>query len=129
MAPDGADALRHGDVAIGERPLDHRLVGQERLQLTPKGDAFEQRARPVQPRQAQGQGRVHVEMAVDEGRADQPPAGVDLLARRRLDPGPHGLDQSVGDDDVEAGPAVGESGMADDQIGLHRPCPYRWPLM
>ena len=89
MAADGADALRHRHVAIGQRPLDHRLDGQQRLQLVPELDALEQGARAVQARQAQGQRGVHVEVAVDEGRRDQPARHVELVAgRARRSAGP-----------------------------------------
>ena len=74
MRADGEQALRHREVAIAERPLHHRLDGQQRLQLAPERDAFEQRAGLVHARQAERQRRVHVEMAVDEGRRDEPAA-------------------------------------------------------
>ncbi len=44
MGADGEQAHRHRPVAIAERPLLHGLVGQQRLQLAPERDAFEQRA-------------------------------------------------------------------------------------
>ena len=81
MGADREQAHRHRPVAIGERPLLHRLVRQQRLQLAPERDAFEQRARRVDARQAVGKRRVHVEMRVDEGRRHE-------AARRRRRRGP-----------------------------------------
>ena len=85
MAADREQALRYRQVAVAQRPLDHRLVREERLQLAPERDAFEQRAGLVEARQAERQRRVHVEVAVDEGRRDEVAAGVDGVAglRRR----------------------------------------------
>ena len=77
VAADGEQALRHRPVAIGERALDQRLGGQQRLQLAPERDAFEQRAAGVDARQAVAERRVHVEVRIDEGRRDQQAAGVD----------------------------------------------------
>ena len=71
MAADGEQAHRHRPVAIGERALAHGLMRQQRLQLAPQPDAFEQRARRVDARNAVGQRRIHVEMRIDEGRRDQ----------------------------------------------------------
>ena len=119
MAADGADPLRHRHVAVGQRPLDHRLDRELRLELVPELDALEQRARAVEPRQAQGQRRVHVEVAVDEGRGDQPAGHVELVPAARVDLLPDRLDQAVGDQDVVALPAIGQVGAAKDQIGLH----------
>src|SRR3546814_8428207 len=76
------------------------LDRQMRLQLAPEGDAFQQGAAPVQPRQAEAEGRVHVEVAVDEGRRHQVPAGVDLLPRRRLDLRSHFGDAAILHGDV-----------------------------
>ena len=68
--------------------------------------------RLVHPRQAERQRRVHVEVAVDEGRRDEPAGGVDDAAGFggdvRLDRG----DLSAGAGDVDAGAAVGEGGVA-----------------
>ena len=80
MAADGEQALRHGEIAVAQRALDDRFVRQQRLQFAPERDAFQQRARVVEPRQAERQRRVHVEMAVDEGRRDQLAARVDRAA-------------------------------------------------
>ena len=83
MAADGEQAHRHRPVAIGERPVAHRLMGQQRLQFAPERDAFEQRAGGVDARHAVGQRRVHMEMRIDEGRRDQIAGGIDDAAGRR----------------------------------------------
>jgi hypothetical protein len=74
---DRQQPLGHRPVAVAQRAFDQRLLRQLRLQLAPQRDAFEQRARYVEPRQPQAERRVHVEMRVDEGRAEQPALGVD----------------------------------------------------
>ena len=71
MAADGEQAHRHRPVAIGERAVAHGLMRQQRLQLAPQPDAFEQRARGIDARNAVGQRRIHVEMRIDEGRRDE----------------------------------------------------------
>src|SRR3546814_11204545 len=87
-----------------------------RLQRAPEGDAFQQGAAPVQPRQAEAEGRVHVEVAVDEGRRHQVPAGVDLLPRRRLDLRSHFGDAAILHGDVLPAFAGGQGGVADDEV-------------
>ena len=69
---DGADPLRHRHVAIGERPFDHGLDGEQRLEFVPELDALQQCPGTVQPRQPERERRVHVEMAVDERRRHEP---------------------------------------------------------
>ena len=81
MAADGEQAARHREIAIAQRALRHGLMGQQRLQLAPQRDAFEQRAGHVEARQAERQRRVEMEMAIDERRADEPAFGVERLAR------------------------------------------------
>jgi hypothetical protein len=49
----GADSLGHGEIAIGQRPLGHGLLGEQGLQLAPESDPLEQGARPVEPGQPQ----------------------------------------------------------------------------
>ena len=88
VAADRDEAHRHRPVAIGERPVAHLLDGSGPAQLTPERDAFEQRARGVDPRQPVGERRVHVEVRIDEGRRDKITAGINsssdsfLRARR-----------------------------------------------
>ena len=44
MGADGEQPLGDGEIAIAHRPLDHRLMGEDLLQLAPERDAFEQRS-------------------------------------------------------------------------------------
>ena len=44
MAADEQQPLRNREVAIAQRPLDHRLMGEQRLELAPERDALQQRA-------------------------------------------------------------------------------------
>src|SRR3546814_9662559 len=92
------------------------LDRQMRLQLAPEGEAVQQGAAPVQPRQGEAEGRVHVEVAVDEGRRHQVPAGVDLLPRRRLDLRSHFGDAAILHGDVLPAFAGGQGGVADDEV-------------
>ena len=119
MGADREQPLADREVAIAERPLHHRLMGEERLELAPERDAFEQRARLVEPRQAERQRRIHVEMAVDEGRRHQPPAASIVRPRLagdvRLDRG----DLAAGAGDVDAGAPVGKGGVLDEEVDGH----------
>src|SRR3546814_13757082 len=65
VAADGQRAARERPAAEREGALLDRLDRQMRLQPAPEGDAFQQGAAPVQPRQAEAEGRVHVEVTVD----------------------------------------------------------------
>ena len=94
--------------------------GQVGLELAPQRDALEQRAALVDPRQAEAQRRVHVEVAVDERRRDQAAGGVDLARRLGVDAGRHLDDAAAGNGDVLARPAVGQVGVADEQVEHHR---------
>ncbi len=47
MAADGEQAPGDGEVAIAQRTLDHRFDGQQRLELAPQRNAFQERARAV----------------------------------------------------------------------------------
>ena len=100
MAADREQALRHGEVAIAERALGDRLVRQMRLEFAPERDPFEQRAGQVEPRLAERQRRVHVEVAVDEGRRQETAARVDRLARLGFEPRLDRGDAAGGDRDV-----------------------------
>ena len=66
-------ALRDGEVAIAQRALGDGFMRQQRLEFAPQRDAFEQRAGLVEARNAERQRRVHMEMAIDEGRATSRP--------------------------------------------------------
>ena len=111
--------LGDGEVAIAQRAFGDRLVGQQRLQLAPQRDAFEQGARLVEPRQAERQRRVHVEMAVDERRRDQPPLRLDDDARLGGDCGLDRDDAAVARGDVDSAAAVGQVRAADDEVEGH----------
>ena len=54
MAADGEEPLRDGEIAVAQRPLDHGLGRQERLQLAPERDALEERAGFVEARAGRG---------------------------------------------------------------------------
>ncbi|MCY1425536.1 hypothetical protein D9M71_413250 [compost metagenome] len=116
VAADRQQALGHRPVAVLQGALDQRLLGQLRLQLAPQGDAFEQGAGGIHPRQAVGQGGVHVEVGVDEGRADQLAGGVQLLGGAGGQRGLQGDDAAGADGNVEAAAAVGQGAVADDEI-------------
>ncbi len=120
MGADRQQALADRPVAVAERPLDDRVLGQERLQLAPQGDAFQQGARLVGARRAVGEGGVHVEVGVDEGRRHQAAGGVDDLPRLALQLRAEVGDALALDGDVDALPAVGQGGAADHQIEHQR---------
>jgi len=76
--------------AAGELPAQdlpdpglHVLVGQVSDPLGPHRDALEQRAGHVRPRLADGEDRVEVDVRLDQGRCDQPPAQVNELGGGR----------------------------------------------
>ena len=100
MGADGEQAHRHRPVAIGERAVAHRLMRQERLQFAPQRNAFQQRARGVDARNAVGERGVHVEMRIDEGRRDQIAMGVDRRAGGNVEFGLDGRDRLADDADV-----------------------------
>src|SRR6516162_10240506 len=112
-----------GEAAARDRPaaelMGARLDGLDlemRLQLRPERDPLQQRAALVEPRPAQAQGRIHVEMGIDEGRRHQSAADVDLPRRlgleRRLDRG----DPAIGDGDIVVLAAIRQIGAAQDDI-------------
>ena len=119
MAADREQALGHREVAIAQRALDHRLVREQRLQLAPQRDAFEQRARLVEARQAERERRVHVEMDVDERRRHEIAGGINDARSLGRDAALDRRDAPVGDRDIEAGAAVGQGRVADDQVEIH----------
>ncbi len=116
MAADRQAAARDRPAAELERACLERLDRQMRLQLRPELDAFEERAAFVEAGPAEAEGRIHVEMGIDEGRGDQPAAGVDLPQGGGLDPGRHLGDAPVGDRDILAFAAVREIGASEDEI-------------
>ena len=119
MAANRKQALRHGEVAIAQRPLGHRLVRQMRLQFAPQRNAFDERAGLVEARLAERQGRVHVEMAIDEGRREEKPTRVERLAGFGVEPRSDRGDAASGDGDVLSLAPVGQGGVADDEVEGH----------
>jgi hypothetical protein len=53
VGPYGQESLRDSEVAVAQRSLDDRLVREERLELPPECNAFEQRAGLVETWQSQ----------------------------------------------------------------------------
>jgi hypothetical protein len=81
MCADGEQPLGDGEIAIAQRPLDHRLMGEDRLQLAP--DAIPSSSVPDWLRRGmpQRQRRIHMEMRIDEGGRDEIAPRIDHLAR------------------------------------------------
>ena len=80
VAADGERAAGDGPAAQLAGTVLDGFDGQLRLELAPERDAFQQGAAAVHARPAVAQGRVHVEMAVHEGRRHQAPGGIDFAA-------------------------------------------------
>ena len=116
MAADGEQAARHRPVAVTQRPRHDRFLGKMRLQLTPELDAFEQRTRPVEPRQPQAQSRIHVEMRIDERRAHQQAARLDGCFAGIRQAGFDGDDLLAADADIDSCAPVGQGCVPDDEI-------------
>jgi hypothetical protein len=117
MRADREQPLGHRPVAVLQRALDQRILRQLRLQLAPQRDALEQRAALVHARQAVAQRRVHVEMRIDERRAQQQATGFDhpdAFGRRQV--AAQGFDAAGFDQHVDAGAAVGQGGIADQHV-------------
>ncbi len=108
MGANGQHALRHGQVAIAQGAFHHRLGGQQRLQLPPERDPFQQRARHVQPRLAQAERRIHVKMRVDEGGRHQVPIGLDHHIGRGLDLRRHLYDRAIPAGDIDRITPIGQ---------------------
>jgi hypothetical protein len=123
MAADRQQALGHRQIAIAQRPFDQRLARQGRTQFAPERDAFKQRARDVHPRQTQRQGGVHVEMRIDEGRADQQASGVDHLGRLAGDRRFDRHDATGAHPDIEPRAPIGKRRIADEKIEHLGPFP------
>jgi hypothetical protein len=116
---DREQPLRDRPVAIGERALDQRILGQVWLQLRPERDAFEQRAAAVDPRHAVGERRVHMKMRIDERRRQQLPGGVERTAGGRIDRRCDLDDPAAAHRDVDAGAAVRKPRVPDQQVEDH----------
>ena len=120
MGADRQKPVTDRPVAIFKRPFGQGFSGQVRLELAPQRDPLEQRARCVDARKAVGQGGIHVEVGIDERRRHQASAGVDFPRRLGPDPWCDFGDPVLVDGDVDAGSAVWQVGVADDQIEHHR---------
>jgi len=114
MGADGQQALGHRPVAVGEGALDERVGREQRLELAPQRDAFEQRAALVDARQAVAERGVHVEVRVDEMRRQQQAAGVERLGGGCIEAGRDFCDAAVLHGDRHAGAAVGQGGVSDE---------------
>jgi hypothetical protein len=121
VRPDREEPLRHGEVAVAHRPLNHRLDREQRLQLPPERDAFQQRARDVQARQPQAERGVHMEMRVDEGRSDEAAARLDHARGSGLDPGGDARDPAPAHRDIDRPPPVRQARPAQEQVQHHLP--------
>jgi hypothetical protein len=124
MAAHRQQPLRHRPVAIGQGPLRHRLLGQLRLQFAPELDAFQQGAGLVQPRQAERQRRVHMEMGINERRRNQPSRRVDLLRALRSNPRLCRDDSPILDTDIDSCTAIRQIAAANYQV--HHLSPFRY---
>ena len=116
VTADRQRATRHGPAAQLERALADLVVGQRRLELAPQLDALQQRAGAVHARPPIGQRRVHVEVRIDERRRDQAAGGIDDPPRLRDGVAGDRDDPAALAGDRHAAPAVGEDGVAQDQI-------------
>ena len=118
MRADREQPLGHCPVTVLQGAFDQRLLRQLRLQFAPQRDAFEQRAALVHPRQAIRQRRVHVEVRVDERRAEQEAVAVDDL--RAVGGGQLGADRTdapiLGEHVLRTAP-VGETDVAKQKCG------------
>jgi hypothetical protein len=134
VGADRQQALGHRPVAVGEGALHQGFLGELRFELAPQGNAFEQGAALIDPWQAVGQRRVHMEVGVHKRWRDELAGGVDDFTCRAGQGGLHGGDAPTRDADVEAAAAVGKAAVAQDQVehgfipsgvGLSRPQPRR----
>ena len=107
VAPDREAPPGDRPVAELAGPALHVLRGEGRDEVAPDLDALEQGAAAVDAGPARAQGRVEMEVGVDEGRGDEPAVEGQGLAGRRLDAGRHLGDAPVPDGDVDADAAVG----------------------
>ncbi len=95
---------------------------EQRLQLSPERNALQQRTRRIQPRQAERQRRVHMEMAIDERRRNQLPIGIDHAPRLPLHTRLNSHDLAAGNGDILSLATIGKAGIADDEIERRGNC-------
>src|SRR4029077_8249388 len=104
------------EIAIAQRSLDQRLVGQQRLQLAPKRDTFEARSGDIEARRPERQRRIHVERRVDKGRGYEMTGRIAHFAGLRRDAGLDRHDTPCRDADIDATAAITECGVFDYKI-------------
>ena len=118
VAAYGKQAHRHRPVAIGERPIAHGFMRQQRLQLAPQSDTFEQRAGGIDAGDTVGKRGVHMEVRIDEGWRDEIATRVDLAACRTLQFRLDRRDGLAGDADI-GNPAVRQRAAAHNEVEIH----------
>ena len=116
MASDRQAAARDRPHALLPGAVLDVVDREGRRELAPDLDALQQGPAPVGPRAPGAERRVEMEMRIDEGRRHQPVVERHHLARLCLDPGRDLPDAPVPDRDVDADAAVGEVGVADEQV-------------
>ena len=100
MRADRQQPHRDRPVAVLHRAVANGVVGEQRLELAPQFDSFKQRAGAVDPRDALGKRRVHMEVGINEGRRDETARKLQHLDRIRFDVRLHRSDFCVRDSDV-----------------------------
>jgi hypothetical protein len=89
---------------------------EQRLELAPQRNAFEQRAAFVDARQAVAQRGVHVEMRIDEVGRKQKALCIQLFVRRCVQARCDFGDAAALHGNRHAGAAVGEGGVGDEEV-------------
>lgn len=116
MAAHRHQPLGNRQIAVAQGSFDHGILRQRRTQLAPEGDALEERAGPVHAGQTQRQGGVHMEMRIDEGRAQKVAARIDDPTRLGLQTGGDLDDAARADADALIRAAIGQGRIHDKQI-------------
>ena len=116
MAADCQHAAADRPVAPGERAALEDVGRQPGLALAPYLDRLEQRAGLVIAGLAETERRIEVEMRIDEGRRDEIVAGIELERAGGGQVGRDGGDFAVLHADIEAGAAVRQACVADNQV-------------
>src|ERR1700687_4267740 len=119
MAAHREQALRDREIAVAERALGDRFMGQMRFQFAPKRDPLEQGAGDVEPREPKRERRVHVEVAIDERRRKKISARVDDPTSLGFDPWLDSCDTAGGDRNVLALATVRQGRIAQNCIKRH----------
>ena len=116
VATEVKDPLRDAPAQVLASTFLDRFVRQQRLELCPQRDPFEQRARGVAPRRTGGENGIQVEVAVDKRRRDKALPGINFHVSWTIDPGLDGGDAAVRHGDVDGCVVARASRSADDQI-------------